>query len=339
MFDHPIKPASVPPTNATSQPAAAPTSTPAAQAPVGFVPAHTSPTSSPPNAMKSNHALSSLFGFMTDRGGVPQTGAGLPNTLRGAPATNKPQKPDAGPISMAVGRGPTDSAPAQAPSNLAGRQALGRPPIPQVGPGDPPEVQASDPTGILDRIQVTGAGPDTRRGEGQQTNDGIQASDNIAQGDLNRVLNSHDLRAKFEQVGAKFGIPPALLAGIASRESHGGSALAQDGTGDQGNAFGMMQVDLRYHPDTPRDDPYGLAHMQAAAQIFRDTLNALTKQYPQATQEQLLLLATSKYNGGDGTPENPDGNNHLTTHGDYGNDTVERAKYYSHHWNEQSSPS
>jgi hypothetical protein len=38
-----------------------------------------------------------------------------------------------------------------------------------------------------------------------------------------------------------------FAAGIASRESRCGSALASDGTGDGGNGYGWMQVDRRSH--------------------------------------------------------------------------------------------
>ena len=44
-------------------------------------------------------------------------------------------------------------------------------------------------------------------------------------------------------VGRELGVEPALIAGIISRESRGGTAINQTGGwGDHGNAFGLMQV-------------------------------------------------------------------------------------------------
>lgn len=44
-------------------------------------------------------------------------------------------------------------------------------------------------------------------------------------------------------VGSELGIQPAVIAGIISRESRGGTAItATGGWGDHGNAFGLMQV-------------------------------------------------------------------------------------------------
>ena len=44
-------------------------------------------------------------------------------------------------------------------------------------------------------------------------------------------------------VGGELGVEPAVIAGIISRETRGGTAISQTGGwGDHGNAFGLMQV-------------------------------------------------------------------------------------------------
>lgn len=48
-------------------------------------------------------------------------------------------------------------------------------------------------------------------------------------------------RSKIITVGGKYGIDPALIAAIISRESRAGNAL-NNGWGDNGNAWGLMQV-------------------------------------------------------------------------------------------------
>ena len=54
------------------------------------------------------------------------------------------------------------------------------------------------------------------------------------------------------KVAAQYQIPPALIAGIGSRESHWGLALSPvgpTGTGDNGHGRGLMQIDDRWHKD------------------------------------------------------------------------------------------
>jgi hypothetical protein len=46
-----------------------------------------------------------------------------------------------------------------------------------------------------------------------------------------------------------YDIPPALLAGIASRESRLGWILKTNGFGDDGG-FGIMQISAIHNPDT-----------------------------------------------------------------------------------------
>uniref|UniRef100_G3Q6N5 Lysozyme g n=1 Tax=Gasterosteus aculeatus TaxID=69293 RepID=G3Q6N5_GASAC len=67
---------------------------------------------------------------------------------------------------------------------------------------------------------------------------GEKASHTLAQTDKNRM---EKYRSKINTVGAKYGIDPALIAAIISRETRAGNCL-QGGWGDGGNAWGLMQV-------------------------------------------------------------------------------------------------
>lgn len=189
-----------------------------------------------------------------------------------------------------------------------------------------------DPSGILDHIHVTGAGSRTARAEGLR-HGGVAASQTIAARDTHRVLDQHNLRHEYESVGQEHHIPPALLAAIASRETHGGSALARNGTGDHGHGYGVMQVDNRHgqHPDRSQG-PYGHAHLEQAAGIFDHKLAAVRHQFPHMSPEDQMRTAVSRYNGGRGLPGSR--SDVGTTGGDYGNDTIARAQYYAHHWAE-----
>jgi len=51
-------------------------------------------------------------------------------------------------------------------------------------------------------------------------------------------------RGTINRVGAKYGIAPALIAAIISRESRAGNCL-DGGWGDHGNAWGLMQVVIK----------------------------------------------------------------------------------------------
>lgn len=48
-------------------------------------------------------------------------------------------------------------------------------------------------------------------------------------------------KGRITSAGQKYGVDPAVLGGIISRESRGGTGLV-NGSGDNGNAHGLMQV-------------------------------------------------------------------------------------------------
>lgn len=190
-------------------------------------------------------------------------------------------------------------------------------------------VNVADPTGILSHLHPTGASNLTARQEGLRKG-GAASSQIIAERDYSRVLESHDLRHKFEVAGAKYDIPPALLAAIASRETHGGSLLSKNGTGDHGHGYGILQVDNRSHRPDRSEGAYGQAHINQAAAIFDAKLEAVKKAYPHLSAEEQLQTAVSRYNGGSGRPH--PNSDRGTTHADYSNDTLARAQYFSGHW-------
>ncbi len=138
---------------------------------------------------------------------------------------------------------------------------------------------------------------------------------------------------EFEKVGQEHHLPPALLAGIASRESHVGNALGlgdnEPGWGDDNNGYGMMQVDKRSHDIDQSDGPTGHANIEQGAQILEDILGKVKKSHPDWTEAQQLREATARYNGGKG-----DGLRNFdkgTTGGDYSADVWARAQYFEDH--------
>jgi hypothetical protein len=115
---------------------------------------------------------------------------------------------------------------------------------------------------ILDKFHASGASLQTAR-QDKLTAGGPDASRTMAKTDQGRIK---PLKARFNAVAAQTGLPPALLAAVASRESRCGNVLdPNDGTGDDGNAFGIMQVDKRSHtikgearPEEPGAYPAGI---------------------------------------------------------------------------------
>ncbi|XP_078512288.1 lysozyme g-like [Lissotriton helveticus] len=131
-------------------------------------------------------------------------------------------------------------------------------------------------------------------------------------------------KAKMVTVGKKLCVDPALIAAIASRESRAGSALI-NGFGDGGNAFGLMQVDIRYHKI--RGAWNSQEHITQATEILVSMIKAVTKKFPKWSVEQKLKGGIAAYNIGPGNvrTENVDS---YTTAKDYSNDVVARAQYY-----------
>ncbi|HEX8702724.1 MAG TPA: peptidoglycan-binding protein [Myxococcaceae bacterium] len=177
----------------------------------------------------------------------------------------------------------------------------------------------SNPNAILSRYQPTGASAATARQDGLSA--GVGASQQMARTDLSRL---QQYKGAFEAAAAKHGLPPALLAAIASRESRAGAALDSNGRGDGGNGFGLMQVDFRYH--SPRGGPYSAQHIDQAAGILKGMLNEVKAKHPSWSPEQQLRGAVAAYNSGVSNVQTIAGMDRGTTGNDYSNDVWARAQ-------------
>lgn len=123
--------------------------------------------------------------------------------------------------------------------------------------------------------------------------------------------------------------PAALLAGIASRESHVGLLLTKDGWGDQGRAFGMMQIDRRAHDPITVDGPMSLAHVQQALSILNNNYQQLWHLYHVVWPDAYLVRgAVAAYNVGVRNIRTLSGMDIGTTHDNYSSDVWSRAIYF-----------
>jgi peptidoglycan hydrolase-like protein with peptidoglycan-binding domain len=171
---------------------------------------------------------------------------------------------------------------------------------------------------ILRRYQPSGASAATAAQDGLSA--GVGASNRMADTDRSRLL---PYKEEFASAAQRYGVPPAVLAAIASRESRGGAALDSNGLGDNGNGFGLMQVDKRYH--TPAGGPYSQAHINQAASILRDYLDQVRAKHPSWPPEQQLRGAITAYNSGVSNVQTIEGMDRGTTGNDYSNDVWARA--------------
>jgi peptidoglycan hydrolase-like protein with peptidoglycan-binding domain len=187
---------------------------------------------------------------------------------------------------------------------------------------------ASDPNAILFEYNPSGASFATAKQDGlaQKGIIGPKASKQMAANDAKRALPHKE---KFAIAAQQFGLPPALLAAIASRESRAGGVLDKKGFGDFGNAFGLMQVDKRFHQIEGLPDPTSLQHIIQAAGILAGFRDAVAKKHPDWPDERQLQGAVAAYNSGVGNIQTLDGMDKGTTGNDYSNDVWARALFFA----------
>uniref|UniRef100_A0A673WAG3 Lysozyme g n=1 Tax=Salmo trutta TaxID=8032 RepID=A0A673WAG3_SALTR len=135
-------------------------------------------------------------------------------------------------------------------------------------------------------------------------------------------------KGRITSAGQKYGVDPAVLGGIISRESRGGTGLV-NGSGDNGNAHGLMQVDKRYH--SPKGAWDSQAHIDQGAQILAGSYSDVERKYPHWTKEKKLKGALAAYNMGAGSISSYEQVDAKTTGEDYSNDVVARAQYFKKH--------
>lgn len=179
---------------------------------------------------------------------------------------------------------------------------------------------------VLANVPTIGASAATASQDGLPA--GIAASEAMAQRDLPRIKT---LTNQFLTAAARFGIPAPLLAAATSRESRGGAVLDSQGWGDNGNGFGILQVDKRAHKILGIESPTSQTHIEQATGILAANIDAVEAAHPDWDDVYILKGAVAAYNFGAGNVKTINGMDIGSTGNDYSSDVIARAKYYLRH--------
>ena len=137
------------------------------------------------------------------------------------------------------------------------------------------------------------------------------------------------LKDRFSIASTKHGIPVEVLAAIASRESRAGKHLDASGYDPQKKAYGIMQIDERYHKRRGKK-PDSQEHINQAAEILAKNKKQIDadKRFAKWTEEQRLQAAVAAYNFGVGNVRTWENLDVGTIGNDYSADVMNRAKAY-----------
>ncbi|XP_029460641.1 lysozyme g-like isoform X2 [Rhinatrema bivittatum] len=151
---------------------------------------------------------------------------------------------------------------------------------------------------------------------------GVKASEHMAAYDLK---NMNKYKLKIESVARKLCMDAAVIAGIISRESRAGAVL-RNGWGDNGNAFGLMQIDKRWHK--PRGTWNSGENIMQGTEICISMIKQIKKKFPSWSMTEQLKGGIAAYNAGPGNIKSFHEVDARTTGQDYSNDVIARAKYF-----------
>ena len=179
---------------------------------------------------------------------------------------------------------------------------------------------------VLVNVPTMGASATTASQDGLPP--GIAASEAMAQSDLQRIKLFTN---RFLIAAARFGIPAALLAGTASRESRATNVLDEHGWSSDGNGFGILQVDKNFHTILGSESPISQAHIEQATGILAANIDAVQAAHPDWDDAYVLKGAVAAYNFGASNVKTINSMDIGTTGDDYSSDVIARAKYYLRH--------
>uniref|UniRef100_A0A8C2CVS8 Lysozyme g n=1 Tax=Cyprinus carpio TaxID=7962 RepID=A0A8C2CVS8_CYPCA len=164
--------------------------------------------------------------------------------------------------------------------------------------------------GNIMKIDTTGASQATAN-QDRLNIIGVEASKKLAETDLARM---EKYKSMITKVGREKQMDPAVIAAIISRQSRAGATL-EDGWGDHGYAFGLMQVvaNPSIHRSAFTENPFA-CDIQATSVAV--------------TSEQCGKGGISAYNAGVSTVSSYENIDARTSGKDFSNDVVARAQWF-----------
>uniref|UniRef100_A0A3Q1HFY0 Lysozyme g n=1 Tax=Anabas testudineus TaxID=64144 RepID=A0A3Q1HFY0_ANATE len=165
---------------------------------------------------------------------------------------------------------------------------------------------------VIMKVDTTGASKKTAL-QYNLTYKGVNASHQMAQADAARL---YDLRI-IKRVGREFGIEPAVIAAIISRESRAGNLLQE-----------VVNVNLNQGGYTPQGAWNREGDLRQCTERLADCIEQIKFRHPDWSKAHWLKGGIAAYNTG---VENVHDRVHVdeyTTNGDYSNDVVARAQWY-----------
>uniref|UniRef100_A0A8C7UHN7 Lysozyme g n=1 Tax=Oncorhynchus mykiss TaxID=8022 RepID=A0A8C7UHN7_ONCMY len=195
------------------------------------------------------------------------------------------------------------------------------------------DCHLAPPYGDIMKVETSGASLRTAKADGGN-DEGVIASHRMAEHDRAAMDKYKRLIMK---VAKRNEVDPAVICGIISRESRAGTGLDKHGRGDNGKAFGLMQIDTTPAPSggghTPKGEWNSEEHLQQGTEILILFIKRIQEKFNSWTKEQQLKGGIAAYNKGDDRVESYE---EVDTH--YSNDVVARAQwFYKHGYRETSS--
>ncbi|XP_024285741.1 lysozyme g isoform X2 [Oncorhynchus tshawytscha] len=181
------------------------------------------------------------------------------------------------------------------------------------------------------KVETSGASWRTAKADGGN-DEGVLASHIMAEHDRAAMDKYKRLIMK---VAKRNEVDPAVICGIISRESRAGTGLDKHGRGDNGKAFGLMQIDTTPAPSggghTPKGEWNSEEHLQQGTEILIEFIKIIQEKFNSWTKEQQLKGGIAAYNKGHDRVESYEEVDTHTTGVDYSNDVVARAQWFYNH--------
>ncbi|XP_075891387.1 lysozyme g-like isoform X2 [Nelusetta ayraudi] len=132
------------------------------------------------------------------------------------------------------------------------------------------------------------------------------------------------------KVGNNLKIPPALIAGIISRQSRAGTNIHSNGYGQtDSNCYGLMQINKAYH--AVKGGAFSEEHLDQGTTFLVQLIKTMQRTHPQWTKEQQLKGALACYISGEERviPLAYEDVDSVTPNGDFASDVIARAQWFA----------